>query len=350
MPRPGRDPSFAIPAALLAIAVLLAIGALLLPGSTLVLSFGAVVAAAAAAIVALLGWRAARDASAEAARAAADEARRAAEQRADAERAVAAHDSASRSRRAPKPRRCWRRASATSRRVASTPRAGGGCDGRRRAAGRSRGNGAPARSGTVGRARSARGDRGAAREAVEAERRAASELDARNTDLEQRGEEIEALRTERANLQRHRALERKWISELRSQVMTLQRDHGALGDPASIPELVLRIATTLLDGRKGLLLSRKDDDGDGDLEVLAAIGFEHDPAHSHLAQDLARRAVEADRVLRDDDVPAPRPVHRDAGRRRDPVAGRDPIYVLDRFSGIVVVATGRAASASSTRR
>lgn len=77
--------------------------------------------------------------------------------------------------------------------------------------------------------------------------------------------------------------QRRWIAELRKQVATLEKERGLLGSTHDVPGLVLKTAKELVGAQKGLLLSRKDEDTDGDLDLLASDGFEHDPKHSGVA-------------------------------------------------------------------
>ena len=60
----------------------------------------------------------------------------------------------------------------------------------------------------------------------------------------------------------------------------------------------------LLGAQKGLLLSRSDADGDGDLDLVCAHGFERDPEHDAVAQRFARVVLERDETVREDDPPA----------------------------------------------
>ena len=135
--------------------------------------------------------------------------------------------------------------------------------------------------------------------------------------------------------------EREWNRELRGQVHRLYAQRGTLGDGdeeegGSVPELILLAAIKLVEAEKGLLLSRSDDDRDGDLDLVAAHGFEHDPERSELAQRFARRVLERDEIVRDDE-PA------EAGA--DDAADTEirslvaiPLYLRDDFTGVVVCA------------
>ena len=131
-----------------------------------------------------------------------------------------------------------------------------------------------------------------------------------------------------------RTLEREWHREMRSKMVEAHHARGPLGDGNDIRELVLRVAMTLLESEKGLLLSRQDADGDGDLDLVAYQGFENNPEHSSIAQRFAGHVLERDETVRED---AP------SGEATGPDAEINnlvaiPIYVRDRFDGVVVCA------------
>jgi diguanylate cyclase (GGDEF)-like protein len=132
------------------------------------------------------------------------------------------------------------------------------------------------------------------------------------------------------------AVEREWHREFRRQVTEAHHERGALGADDDIRSLVLRIAVALVEADKGLLLSRGDEDGDGDLDLVAYVGFENDPSHAQIAQRFAGRVLERDETIRED---SPR---RDSANT--PADGEInnlvaiPIYIRDRFTGVVVCA------------
>ncbi|MDQ3934398.1 MAG: HD domain-containing protein [Actinomycetota bacterium] len=135
-------------------------------------------------------------------------------------------------------------------------------------------------------------------------------------------------------LERARAAEREWHRELRSQVAKAQRAGGALSGHDDLRALVLRVAVTLLEAEKGLLLSRADEDDDGDLDLVAYEGFENDPEHAAIAQRFASRVLDRDQTIRED---SPRHDGSSADAEiRNLVA--IPIYIRDRFSGVVICA------------
>jgi diguanylate cyclase (GGDEF)-like protein len=168
--------------------------------------------------------------------------------------------------------------------------------------------------------------------------RTLSDSEAKRLKLESRvRDRQEALRHEqqtRLMVQRARQAEREWARELREQVLALHRRHGAIGDTDDIRELVLRIAIELVGAEKGLLLSRTDRDHDGRLDLMRHRGFEHDPADSDVAQRFAKRVLERDEIVREDE---PGTGHSLAdGEIQCLVAV--PVYINDDFEGAVVCA------------
>ena len=102
--------------------------------------------------------------------------------------------------------------------------------------------------------------------------------------LEARENELERERYLRARSQEAQEAERGWNRELQSEVVRMHRELGALGDPGDVPDMVLRLAKRLLGAEKGLLLSRKDEDSDGNLDLISTQGFENDPGESAIVQ------------------------------------------------------------------
>ncbi|MFL5846358.1 MAG: HD-GYP domain-containing protein [Solirubrobacteraceae bacterium] len=145
---------------------------------------------------------------------------------------------------------------------------------------------------------------------------------------------------ERAELQRLRAAretQQRWTRELRSQVSESHREHGVLGSE-DVRGLVLRIAMGLLDAEKGLLLAREDADGDGNLDLVRAVGFEHDPAGSAVTQRLAGRVLDRDEILHEDDGGAIDSHSRTPADEEIENLVAIPVYIADDFSGVVVCA------------
>ena len=121
--------------------------------------------------------------------------------------------------------------------------------------------------------------------------------------------------------------ERRWSRGLSDELHRLQRESAPLAGGEDARDLVLRTAMNLLGAQKGLLLSRSDADGDGDLDLVCAHGFVRDPEHDAVAQRFARVVLERDETIREDDPPA-------GSELRCLVA--IPMYLFDRFQGVVV--------------
>jgi diguanylate cyclase (GGDEF)-like protein len=188
---------------------------------------------------------------------------------------------------------------------------------------------------------------GAARAALDEQRRgrmderareledAARAGDARAEHLERRlREQREALRHEqqlRVRIERARQAEREWTRELREQVVRMYRSSGSTDD---VHELVLEVATRLSQAERGLLLSKRDTDGDGQLDLVCHIGFHNDPAESSVAQRFAEWVLERDEIVRED---APGDGGSAADEEIDSLVAI-PVYMNDGFEGVVVCA------------
>jgi diguanylate cyclase (GGDEF)-like protein len=149
--------------------------------------------------------------------------------------------------------------------------------------------------------------------------------------------EISRERETRSRLQSARDAEREWNRELRSQVVEMHKERGLLGDTHDMRALVLHVAVTLLEAEKGVLISRVDEDGDGDLDVVCAEGFESDPRDSALAQRFAGQVIEHDKTIREDGHEVDAETGTAADREIDNLVAI-PIYVQDDFHGVVVCA------------
>jgi len=163
-----------------------------------------------------------------------------------------------------------------------------------------------------------------------------SETEARAEELDER---LERERRSASRLMEARAADRHYVSELKNEMSRVSAERGPLGRTDDVPQLILRLATTLLEAEKGLLLSRRDKDSDGDLDLLAAEGFGEDPEHSPLAQRFAKQVLERDTTLRED---APDGSD-DGGNEHAADQEIDnlvaiPFYVRDDFDGVVVCA------------
>ena len=170
----------------------------------------------------------------------------------------------------------------------------------------------------------------------ERDRELAAVREETRAELAKRDEAIQRERARRADVERARETERRWRRELRNEVAGLNRECGVLGSRDDVPSLVLRTAVMLVGAQKGLLLSRLDEDSDGDLDLLATEGFENDPEHSNVAQRFAQEVISSDATVREDDPTMP-----DGGTAADREIENllaIPIYIHDRFSGVVVCA------------
>src|SRR4051812_18584163 len=108
---------------------------------------------------------------------------------------------------------------------------------------------------------------------------------------------------------------------LRRTMNRVGHDHGTLHDPSDTKELVLKAAMSVLDADRGLLLGRHDADGDGNLDVICAIGFDgRDPEAEAFVQRIGSRTLNADETIREDNAVAM------------------PVYIADEFDGAMICA------------
>ena len=186
-------------------------------------------------------------------------------------------------------------------------------------------------------------EQAAARRQEESER----EQQAREREWEDRAREAQQRRQEeehrrelqlRARLERAHTAEREWARELREQVSRLHREKGALGYSGDVRELVLQTAVRLVEADRGLLLSREDQDGDGDFDMVCSTGFTSDPAHSAVAQEYADRVLRHDETVREDDSSELRGDGRNDADEEIHNLLAIPIYIQDQFSGVVLCA------------
>jgi diguanylate cyclase (GGDEF)-like protein len=170
----------------------------------------------------------------------------------------------------------------------------------------------------------------------------AKELETRATksggDLDSLREQVEAQREDltkerqlRLRTERARRAEREWAHALREQVTTLYRSNGHSGD---LRELILDVAVQLSGAEKGVLLSQRDADGDGKLDLVCHRGFESDPGVSSLAQRFADRVLEREEIIRED---SPGEGEADADQEIHTLVAI-PVYMHDDFQGVIVCA------------
>jgi len=156
-------------------------------------------------------------------------------------------------------------------------------------------------------------------------------------ELRQREQTLAEERELRLRTQRARKAEREWSRELREQVLRLHNQSGVLSDSNDVRELVLEVAMRLSDAEKGLLLAQGDSDQDGKLDLVAARGFEGDPAESELAQRFGEKVIERDRIIRED---SNEKLEGDGARADSEIDSliAIPVYVKEDFHGIVICA------------
>ena len=177
----------------------------------------------------------------------------------------------------------------------------------------------------------------AQRDREEAARREQEEHDREQRDRERHDEHMREMKA-RARLERAHTAERQWARELREQVSRLHRELGTLAQTGDVRELVLETAVKLVEAERGLLLSRRDMDGDGDFDMVCQTGFENDATHSAVAQEYAGKVLERDKTVREDDSTNLR------GEGRNPADDEIhnllaiPIFIQDDFEGVVLCA------------
>ncbi len=175
-------------------------------------------------------------------------------------------------------------------------------------------------------------------EARKAEEQLSAERREREQEQQQGANELRAEREQLEGLQHRLQLERRNAHDLRQHVTELHKEFGGMAPADDIRTLVLRVAMRLLEAKKGMLLSRVDEDGDGKLDVVAVEGFERDVKDSRYAQRFAGEVVENDKIIRED---APEEEVTEAGGTADQeiqTLVAIPIYMADQFSGVILCA------------
>jgi GGDEF domain-containing protein len=188
--------------------------------------------------------------------------------------------------------------------------------------------------------RSARGRAGRAEAAAD---RAGSDRQGDRERLERHVRRLEAAQRHETELlrrlRRSAQAEREWNRELRAQIQRLHAGHGMLDDrEEDLHALILRAAIELVEAEKGLLISRTDEDADGELDVVVARGFERDPRHSAVAQRFARAVLARDEIIRENDPPRPGPTEATPADAEFESLVAIPLYLRDRFHGVIVCA------------
>ena len=135
--------------------------------------------------------------------------------------------------------------------------------------------------------------------------------------------------------------QRRWSRKLSSKLSELHRTQGPLGGRDDVRTLVLRVAMELLDAEKGLLLSRDDADGDGNLDVVAAEGFRSEPEQSALVQHFGGRVIDQDTIVRIGRDELPDVTGSPADSEIENLVAI-PIYISDEFHGAVICVNGEA--------
>ncbi len=166
---------------------------------------------------------------------------------------------------------------------------------------------------------------------------AARERDRLQDELERTKDALRRREAHIERLGRARRAERGFTLELREQLDRVRRGHGAHNDHEDVRELVLRAAIKLVGAEKGLLLSRDDEDRDGDLDLVATEGFDADPEHGAIVQRFASRVLERDQIVRED---SPRHAADGSSAADDEIENlvAIPLYLRDEFDGVVICA------------
>jgi HD-GYP domain-containing protein (c-di-GMP phosphodiesterase class II) len=175
-----------------------------------------------------------------------------------------------------------------------------------------------------------------ARAQGEIERQAAERQRLRR-ELQRAEEAVRVQRDVLRQVERSRRAEREWSRELRTQLQQMYASPHRRAGRRDVVLLILQTAIELVGADRGMLLSREDGDGDGALDVMAAEGFEHDPSTSVVAQRFARQVLALDEIVRED-APTDDVGHVTPADREIESLVAVPVYLHDRFSGVIVCA------------
>ena len=156
------------------------------------------------------------------------------------------------------------------------------------------------------------------------------------SELEDRERALNLERERRSRSEEAHQTERNWRQELHAEIARTYHERGSLGDPSDVPSMVLRLARSLLDAQKGLLLWQPED-GEKKLSLAAVEGFEHSPEDSAIVRRFAVEALERDQTVREE-APTVEADHRTEADAEIENLIAIPIYVQDEFSGVVVCA------------
>jgi HD-GYP domain-containing protein (c-di-GMP phosphodiesterase class II) len=179
--------------------------------------------------------------------------------------------------------------------------------------------------------------------AARADEVAAGARESQRTDrerLERHLRRVEAQRQRETQLverlRRSWQAEREWNRELRGQIQHLHAQQGMFTRADDLHSLILGAAVKLVEAEKGMLVSRSDEDGDGELDVVRSEGFDNDPTHSAVAQRFARAVLARDEIVRDDSPPPPGETEATPADREIDSLVAIPVYLRDRFHGVIV--------------
>ena len=134
--------------------------------------------------------------------------------------------------------------------------------------------------------------------------------------------------------------EREWNRELRSQIQRLESQRGMFSAGDDLHSLVLGAAIQLVEADKGMLISRQDEDGDGELDVVRRRASSASDARRRCAA-LRRRGAGPRRDPARRRPAAPGPVGGHAADGEIDALVAIPLYLRDRFHGVIVCANRR---------